>query len=78
MLICSLSAFLIAPVEWRKAAVGAGITLSLLIGVSRILLRVHWPSDVIAGWAFGLFWMLGSVTLLDYLHAIPSRVSGNA
>jgi undecaprenyl-diphosphatase len=41
----------------RLAAAGA-ILLSLLIGTSRVMLGVHWPSDVIGGWAFGLLWVL--------------------
>jgi undecaprenyl-diphosphatase len=32
------------------------VTLSVLIGVSRVLLGVHYPSDVLAGWTFGLAW----------------------
>lgn len=32
------------------------IVLTLLVGVSRVCLGVHYPTDVVAGWAFGFMW----------------------
>jgi undecaprenyl-diphosphatase len=53
MLVYPLCALLLAPPRWRRAALVGAVLLSLCIGLSRILLGVHWPSDVIGGWAFG-------------------------
>lgn len=43
----------------RLFIVLATMTLVGLIGVSRVYLGVHWPSDVLAGWIFGALWALG-------------------
>ena len=48
----------LAPPGWRRLAAAGALLLSLLIGVSRVMLGVHWPSDVVGGWSFGLLWVL--------------------
>ncbi len=40
----------------RAYVLGAALFLTVGIGVSRVYLGVHWPSDVAAGWAFGVSW----------------------
>ncbi len=37
----------------RVLAVAAGVAVSGLIGLSRLVLGAHWPTDVLAGWALG-------------------------
>ncbi|MGH7804940.1 MAG: phosphatase PAP2 family protein [Candidatus Binatia bacterium] len=47
--------------DWRLRTyyVGVAVCLAFLIGVSRVYLGVHYPTDVMAGWAAGTIWALG-------------------
>ncbi|WP_121355982.1 phosphatase PAP2 family protein [Flavisolibacter nicotianae] len=43
------------------------ILFSLLIGFSRVYLRVHYPSDVVAGFCIGFAWLLLTIYLFERL-----------
>ena len=54
----ALALALTARTRWNRIAAAGATLLSLLIGTSRVMLGVHWPSDVVGGWAFGMLWVL--------------------
>jgi len=76
----SIATILMQIVEGRAARsyiLAAATLLVVAIGCSRVYLGVHWPSDVLAGWSFGIlwaiaWWMLGArIRLRRRDHAIP-------
>lgn len=44
------------------------ITATLLVGISRVYLGVHWPTDVLAGWTAGAGWALMCWLLARWLQ----------
>ena len=62
-------ALVVTPAKYRSAAITAAIAASVLIGSTRPLLGVHWPSDVIGGWAFGIAWVVALVELSRHWRA---------
>jgi len=61
-----------AGTRWQRPAALAAIALSLLIGISRLMLGVHWPSDVVGGWAFGMLWLLLALRPAERLFHLDS------
>lgn len=45
------------PKSWKYIIMTFLVLLSLAIGLSRIYLRVHYPSDVLGGFALGYSWL---------------------
>ena len=46
-------ALVAAPPRLRRPAVTLALILTGLVGLSRPYLGVHWPSDIVGGWALG-------------------------
>lgn len=57
----------------RPALVWAAVLLSASIGLSRVFLGVHWPSDVVGGWAFGAGSALIGYGIARSVEVRPSR-----
>ena len=47
---------------------GAAIVLTLIVGFTRVYLGVHWPTDVVAGWAVGAPWAIACSLVATWLQ----------
>lgn len=45
------------PTRWRWPVVGLGLIYAVAIGLSRLYLGVHYPSDVLGGWLIAVIWV---------------------
>jgi undecaprenyl-diphosphatase len=61
----------------RVAVVAAGGIVTALIGASRLELGVHWPTDVLAGWALGTTTAI-AIVLVAVVLARLTPTAGNA
>jgi undecaprenyl-diphosphatase len=65
-----LVVYFFAPIirskSWRWFLVIGLFVLALVVGGSRLILGVHWLSDVIAGYSLGIFWTTATILLVRY------------
>jgi undecaprenyl-diphosphatase len=67
MIVFLSLALLVAPRRYRYLAVPIALIGTAAVGMTRPMLGVHWPSDVVGGWAFGAAWVLLMVGLAERL-----------
>jgi undecaprenyl-diphosphatase len=53
----------------RWLVIAASAVVIVNVGLSRVYLGVHWPLDVIAGWAAGVLFVVATVHIVHRLVA---------
>lgn len=59
MTLATVVVLLAWPTRWRWVVLGLMVVFVPMVGLSRIYLGVHYPSDILAGWAAALVWAVG-------------------
>jgi undecaprenyl-diphosphatase len=57
-----------ASIRMKTYLLSVAVILTVLVGVSRVYLGVHWPTDVAAGWAVGAAWALACSLVMRRLQ----------
>jgi undecaprenyl-diphosphatase len=68
--VASVMARLATTPARRVYILSTALLLSLLVGVSRVALGVHYPTDVLAGWVVGVIWSLALAGVVRGLQLI--------
>jgi len=73
----ALLAQMYAQARVKAYLLTVAVLLTLLVGVSRVYLGVHWPTDVLAGWSLGAAWALACQLVFIWLQRHGDVETGN-
>ncbi len=76
MTLAAVAVFLAWNTRWRWPALIAAIVFVPCVGLSRVYLGVHYPSDILGGWCAALIWVTGVHALL-FRHRWSLPAAGN-
>lgn len=65
------------PTRWRWWVVAAMTVFVPMVGLSRVYLGVHYPSDILAGWAAAAVWAVGVYSLVFRGGLLPWKARIN-
>jgi len=63
--------FLCWPTRWRWPMIVGAIAFVVLVGLSRLYLGVHYPSDILAGWCAAVAWVVSMDILVERKAPVP-------
>lgn len=64
LILATVAASVEARRRTKALIYGVAVSGVLAVGISRVYLGVHWPTDVLGGWALGASWALAAWLLL--------------
>lgn len=79
MLVYGFAAYLIVrhtPRAWRLPVTVVAMLVIVFVGASRVLLQVHYLSDVLAGWMVAASWLALCIAGLEALRLARERRAG--
>jgi undecaprenyl-diphosphatase len=73
LLIAAL--ILLGPSSWRRPLALCGMLYVVVVGVCRLYLGLHVPTDVLGGWLLALAWVCGISLLFEFVQRNELRRS---
>jgi undecaprenyl-diphosphatase len=77
-LAMALAFLMVVPPRWQRPTAIAGVVFTLYISLGVLIVNVHYPSDVLAGWLLAAGWWFALLALLkpQSLHRKGGRGDG--